>query len=244
MLNATEIISHRANVCGLHENSLDAVIQASKMNIGTVELDVRISNDKIVYLYHDDSFNNRPIDKMNYSGLAELMEPHYLPKFSEVLSSSNIKNRYLLDLKSDWHQQYHHLIDDIKKSKLPAKNFIFQSGDIALLNKIHRLSPHSQYFYLGRMDNRFSWLSANNEHHLLKTSTTTPINGLSIKADKNISAEFVQQLQHKQIKVYVWTVNSAEQFQHYINIGVDDIITDYATHFKKQIDRHWNPSCP
>lgn len=101
-------IAHR----GFHdENTTENTIQSyqSAINRGyNIEIDVRLTRDKEIVVFHDDTLTrlcgiSQRIDQLNYSDIENIRLPHgeRIPKFSEVLTEVSKKTGLLIELKSN-----------------------------------------------------------------------------------------------------------------------------------------------
>ena len=78
-LSAFDWVAHRANANGEIENSLNATIAAWSIPADIVELDVRVSKDDVVYLYHDSEVDGTSIRLLNFAEIRELVGEPYTP---------------------------------------------------------------------------------------------------------------------------------------------------------------------
>ena len=234
--HAIEVISHRANICGLIENSLEAIKKSVSSNINAVEIDVRVSKDGIVYLYHDHDISFVKVKDLTYSELVTIVGIQSAPKLRDVLMKVPINGFYILDLKSPWFDQQQALVQVVKESQIPQSKIVFQSHDLTLLHSIRNVFPDSRYFYLSKLRREFPYINTPDVRRILSEIAGTEIDGVSLKGRRFISKEFVENLQVTGLDVFVWTINDIERFKYYNSIGVDGVITDRAYRFSQLIN--------
>jgi len=230
---ATEVVSHRANICNLIENSLEAIERVSLSNVSSVEIDVRVSSDGVVYLYHDNAISYTEVKDLKYSEIVDLAGSVKTPKLRSVFERIQLNEFYILDLKSPWVEQQKALVDVVKESNIPQSKIIIQSHDLQLLQSIKKKLPQSRYFYLSKLRRQFPFFSAPKPERIISEIGDVKIDGVSLKGRRFISKEFVRFLQDSSLDVFIWTINDTDRFEYYRNIGVQGIITDRATDFSK-----------
>ena len=77
MLNIPKIIGHRGVKDLAPENTLDSIIEAFRIGLKWIEVDVKISKDNIPFLLHDDDFDRTTngtgiASSYNYSQIKKL----------------------------------------------------------------------------------------------------------------------------------------------------------------------------
>ena len=128
--NAFELIAHRANAQGAPENSIEGVKASWASGADMVEIDVRLSQDRIVYLFHDDEIDGEPVSGMNYAEVERLTSKKRVPRLESVLEVDGATGRYLLDLKSLTSEDIGKLAAVITSSPFPAERIIVQSDNL------------------------------------------------------------------------------------------------------------------
>lgn len=224
--SATEVISHRANICNLVENSIEAIETSWASGIKAVEIDVRVSQDGIPYLYHDDEVAGTAIKALNYKEIVRLVGIKRAPTLRHVFEKGNPYGLYILDLKLPWNGNQDFLVQAVKESGLNESNIVIQSHDLSLLEHLKKRLPNCKYFYLSRLKRKFPFFRAPQAENLITEINDFEVDGVSIKGRKFISKIFVEKLQKSGVDVFVWTINDTDRFEHYKNIGVQGIITD------------------
>jgi glycerophosphoryl diester phosphodiesterase len=65
------LIAHRANASGSIDNSTGGIATSLALGIKTVEMDVRVSKDNVVYLYHDAKIGDRRVAELTFREITE-----------------------------------------------------------------------------------------------------------------------------------------------------------------------------
>lgn len=126
------IIAHRGiyNNITIYENSLEAIMYAVKNNL-IVEIDVRLTLDHEVVVFHDEDASRmlKLKDKINSLNKEELdyMSPYHIPTLKEVLESIDGKVPIVIEVKEDNKVIRNKLIDVLKdyKGKFVIQSFIY-----------------------------------------------------------------------------------------------------------------------
>ncbi len=90
MRNATKIIAHRGASRHYRENTLEAFDRAIQCGCDAVELDVQVTSDNVLIVYHDDRLPNRnrmPIEQATYDEVLTQMARVgvHVPRLVDVL---------------------------------------------------------------------------------------------------------------------------------------------------------------
>lgn len=100
------VIAHRGihNNITIFENTIDSIMYALNNNL-TVEIDVRLTKDLEVIVYHDDDASRmlKLKDDINTLTYEELLyiSPYHIPTLKEILDSINGKVPVLIEVKED-----------------------------------------------------------------------------------------------------------------------------------------------
>jgi len=220
---SVELISHRGNCCGYTENTLSAISSAWSAQADAVEIDVRISKDKELILYHDKKMNGSAISSMLFSEIQE--ENSQIPKLSSVLEVGVPRGYLLLDLKEQSQGYLNRIIKEIKASNMPATRIALQSQQIETLLYLRKSLPEARYIFLSNQS-VVPHFSISNAEKLAKELSRNNIGTVSIKGRKYINKKYIDAFKALDITVNVWTINEISRATHYTNLGVSGIITD------------------
>lgn len=245
-LYAIEIIAHRANGCGMTQNTLNAVRSASSAGFDAIELDVRVSSDGVVYLFHDDDIDDQPVWHLKYAAIQKLTGNDETPTLVSVLTAAKFEGFYILDLKQLNVDLVPYLVDAVTLSGLESEQVIFQCEDIKLLKAINDQLPANRYYLLERLKKSFPYLFAPGPDRILGKASADFIEGVSLKGRSFLDKAFVSKLKESGLRVFVWTINSSSRATHYKESGVDGIITDTPLAFLNLFEQSFGKTiaCP
>jgi len=219
-----ELISHRANCCGEAENSLLAITKAWEAGADSVEIDLRSSRDGVIHLFHDAVLNGEDLSSYTYSEISEINNS--VTTLYSVFKVGVPDGYYILDLKEKNKRFIESLVETILLSGFPIKNIAFQSINIETLITIKKVFPGATYILVSKLKRSFPWVTPPSSSELAEVLQRNKIDHISIKGRKFIDKEFVNSLKMKGVRVFVWTINDPKRAEHYVDMGVDGIITD------------------
>ncbi len=234
---ALEWIAHRANACGAMENSLAAVEAAWSVGATMVELDVRVSKDGIVYLFHDARFQGRLVDDLSYAEVVEMAGDAAVPTLTEVLAIEARAGTFLLDLKNVTQSTVGTLVDSVRRAPGAEMNIAFQDEDARVLAALRERLPGSRYVYLFRLERSLPFLRPPSPEHLLETIAAFGFDAVNLKGRRFLDRAYIQALKNATLDVYVWTINSIARASFYVQIGVDGIVTDDVLGLKRVLSK-------
>ena len=128
------IIAHRGiyNNITIYENTIESIMYAVKNNL-IVEIDVRLSKDGEVIVYHDDDASRmlKLKDEINTLTYEELLylSPYHIPTLKSVLESVNGIVPIIIEVKEDNKVIRKKIIDLLKNynGKFVIQSFIFDA---------------------------------------------------------------------------------------------------------------------
>jgi glycerophosphoryl diester phosphodiesterase len=215
-------IGHRGAKAYEIENTLESFVKAIELGANAVELDVRISRDGQLIVSHDDNLKKafRKEVRINEATLNELkhITDNRIVTLEETLRIIGKKAaKILIELKEVGYENK--VLDAIREEKLEDRVIIVSFLEEALAN-------------IRTMDKGI-------ETGLIYTKYKNPIGTVL-----NLNAQYLVPLYrfvhrrdiakaHKSnLKVIVWTINSAIEAQNYIAKDVDGIATDRPDIFR------------
>lgn len=223
-LGAIESIAHRGNSSFYPENTISAIKNAWEVGSVIVEVDVRMTSDNFLILYHDAKLDKNRIEKITFDEIRKNIKNVSLLEDAIRIIPAN--KMLLLDLKDNSEKFLSAL--NILITSYPSKTnqIIFQSRHLDILEDIRTLFPKSKRIYVTSLKNSESIASPKNSNLIAETLSNYGIDGISAKGRRFINKEYVLAFQKRGILFYIWTINAVDRIQHYKNLGVDGIISD------------------
>lgn len=234
---ALEFIAHRANYDFPIENSVEGTRRALASSVDGIELDVRVSTDGFVYLFHDDEVDGEKLNELSFAEVRARTSRASAPLLTEIFALGEPRSFYLLDLKIDDFAAIGPLVSVVRESGIGLAKVIFQSRRLDILQQIEHKVPLSKRIYLTSLKKRWPLYRAPSAENLLEDISGFPIDGISLKGRRFLDAAYIATLREAGLDVYVWTVNDMERIQHYVAMGVDGLITDKYREVEKLLAR-------
>lgn len=231
------ITAHRGASGLAPENSMASVVLAMKIGANFSEIDVQETADGQLILLHDNSLKrttNRggniwdlKLSDLQGVDAGSWFSPQFagepVPTFEQIIDAVMDKMKLNIELKMNGHQQKlaERVVDLIQR-----KNFISQcivtSFDREEIRKVKNLNPAIKTGYIfSKMPEEDLWAG---EFDLISVGR------------KLVTAELIQNAHEAGKEVHVWTVNKEEEMRKLIDLGVDNIITNYPDVLKKVLE--------
>jgi glycerophosphoryl diester phosphodiesterase len=232
------ILAHRgggrnSDYLSVSENSLPMIKLSEAFGANGIEIDVRLTKDKIPILYHDEELNSRlilgefcvgPVENFPFSHIrtfCRLINGEEIPTLNEafetILSETNLKMVWL-DIKSP--ETMDKVVPIIKeyrqKAKLMKRNVSFVLGisTTELRDKFLSNPDYKNYESLCEL--------TTDDIHLMDAGYWAPRWTLG-----SLISE-VEQMHSEKRKVFVWTMDDRQFIKKYLaESGFDGILTNY-----------------
>ena len=237
-LNVPKIIGHRGVKDLAPENTLDSIIEAFRIGLKWIEIDVKISKDNIPFLLHDDDFDRTTngtgiASSYNYSQIKKLDAGKffykkdtriYPPTLKEVLSLCKKSKRGInIELKPNLGLEKKNVEEILKITNL-FKEYVplyFSSFDLDSCIVVKEISSSNSCGILIHNFNHYSFEEILKIIEKFKFFSC----GLSIKI---INTELVKRLKNMNQLITVFSEKNItnEQALYLWNIGVDSIFSD------------------
>ena len=231
----TKVIAHRGywKIEGSAQNSIKSLEEADRIKVYGSEFDVHLTADNEAIVFHDNKVNDIKVQEVNYDKLKDiqLANGEKIPTLDQYLQ----KGKKLKKAK---------LIFELKSHATPQRD---REAAAFILNKIKEYKLQKKTEYIA-----FSLEAAKEIIRLDKKAKVSYLNGeLSPKELKSLGfagldynynvikkhPEWVKEAKDLDLTVNVWTVNTAEQMQEMIALGVDYITTDYPELLQQELKK-------
>ena len=231
---AIEFIAHRGYACGTLENTVKSVQYAWLAGADGVELDLRVSRDGIIFLYHDDNINGQPIDKLDYEDISSPRRPN-APKLEQILALGEPPGYFILDLKETDPNKYEPLPSLLAASGIGEDRFVIQSTNIVALAVLKKRMPNARFLYLSHLKRTFPLYRAPKPKRIIANIAGIGLDGVSLKGRQFIDEQFVMKIRAAGYDVNIWTINDPDRAIYYRDIGVDGLITDFVEELRSEV---------
>ncbi|NMH27151.1 glycerophosphodiester phosphodiesterase [Flavobacterium silvaticum] len=217
-------IAHRGAKGHTSENTIAAFGMAIDMGSDGIELDVHLSSDGELIVFHDEttdrltgqsghieSFDSKAIAALNVDGL------HPIPTLREALDFIGTNCFINIELKTEKTVvPVIELLTDLVSNGADYNQYLVSCFDWSALQYIHDKMPQIPLGVLTETDLDLAIGFAKT----IKATAIHPYFHL-------LTRENVTNMQQLGFKVYTWTVNEFEDLERMKSFGVDGIITDF-----------------
>lgn len=223
-----EIVAHKGDSMHAPENTMPAFEMAIEEGVSEwIELDVRQSADRQIVVCHDDNLKRLTgydgyVHEMTYDEIKQLDAGSWFSKkyagthlstLEEVMDLCKGKIRLQIEIKpTSYDVDFEKDIAALINEKDMKDQCVVTSISSLSLKRIEEADPEIIRVY--------SLAAANGEIAGIEFA-----DWFSFEMD-NVTEKMIGQIHMKEKRVYVWTVNSKDDVQRLIDIGVDGILTD------------------
>lgn len=228
----TKVIAHRGFSGIAPENTLASFQKAIESGADYLELDVHKTADDFVVVIHDytvdrTSSNNMKgkIKKMTYEELSaikvgytekfgEEYKDEKIPTLKEVLELAKGKIKVCIEIKTlDVEEEVIKLVNDLNMHS----DVVIFSFHFEVLTKIRQLDKDIKILYLKN----------NADLKTVDYATLIHVNAIGGGNDTKVTRELLDYAHKNHIEIWRWTVNTEEEMQALLDMGVDGIITNF-----------------
>lgn len=220
MFNFTgvDIISHRGDSKNFTENTLQAIISAKEMGADSCEIDVQLTKDSRVVVFHDKSLKrltgiSEYVNNLDYEELIALAGQQVkIPLFEDILDYAKDNIKLVVELKPDSRKTdlVEKVVGYVKNRNMISKVMI-QSLDYKSLEMIETIEPRIATGFIAYM--------------LYGDYKKLVVDFLNVEKSY-LSEKMIKDIHNAGKKVWVWTVNSEDEMEKFVDMKVDGILTD------------------
>lgn len=208
-------IGHRGAKGHLPENTLASFEKAIDLGVDMIELDVRLSFDKVPMVLHDETIDRTTsktglVTDYNTKELQQLG----IPTLRDVLEL--VDNRCEINVELKTFSATQPVLDLIAKSTFDQNTILISSFDWNALQEVRFHDEEIRIGVLTETDLDLALAFAK----FIKAYSINPYYHL-------LTAENVQKIKEKGFKVFPWTINEPEDITFVQSLEVDGIITDF-----------------
>ena len=233
-LKLSRIIGHRGLCAYAPENTLASIQKARELGLLWFEVDVRLTRDDVVMLFHDETlertsngkglFRERSLDEIKQLDAGSWFLPKFskevIPTLEEVLEfCGKLKININLELKLEDKSEERLcalVLKEVRKSKLNySTSFLLSSFSLEILKKLKMLDSEIPLGW-----NRENW----SEEDLFLVSGLKPYS-LHYPADV-LTADRILEIKSKGIAVLAYTVNTKSEADRLFAMGVESVFSD------------------
>ncbi|CAB1082320.1 Glycerophosphoryl diester phosphodiesterase (EC [Olavius algarvensis Delta 1 endosymbiont] len=230
------VTAHRGSSKDAPENTLSAIGQAIEDGADFAEIDVQETADGVIVLLHDTDLKriagvNKKIWQLRYSEIEPLdagswfstdFRGEHVPTLIEAMEKSRNKIKLNIELKFNGHERrlVESVVEIIRNHEFGSQ-CVITSLNYDGLQKVKNLNP----------DLKTGFIIAESIGNMFRVGADF----LSLAAGI-VNPDVIGAARKRNMKIHVWTVNRPARMSHFINLGADNIITDYPVRLAAVID--------
>lgn len=215
------VLAHRGYAATHPENSLAAFAAALDAGATHIETDVHLSKDGQVIIFHDDTYEGKPLIEWDRSGL-----PTHVPSILEALRALP-RAKFNIDVKSaQAATPLARIINDERahdRILLTSFSRARRKSVVAELTRPVAQSAAAAEFGPALLGAKLGWTWLVNRSLREVDSLQIPTRALGMKT---ITPRTMRAYHRAEVLVHVWTINEAAQMSELISLGVNGVVTD------------------
>ena len=237
-MNSFEIVAHRGVATEYPENTIPAFQRAIELDADAVELDVRLTKDKVPVVFHyyylDEITSLRgPIFNYRYEDLLQAefsvaldgIEPLKIPTLSEVLETIGGKIGLEIEIKGPEPESAIIVGDVLRKFKSLWGTMEVTSYKIALLLEISNQCPGVATNLLYPRSE--SWMNLDVvAYEAANLARQAMVRAVHLHPSQ-LSGEVIDYIQRSGVGIHAWDVNNERAIQKIVEYNIPRICTDY-----------------
>jgi glycerophosphoryl diester phosphodiesterase len=244
-----EIIAHRGASHDAPENTLSSVRLAWRRGAPSVEVDVFLSRDNQVIVYHDKTTKriggrDRPVTDQTLEELHQLdvgswkhdkYADERIPTLGQVLKTVPRGGRIYIEIK-DNPRIVPYVTSLLKTWKHTADRAVVIAFSYDVVLAMKKAMPDLPIYWLisfKRGDESQPWKP--DPDSVIQKTLDANVAGISINMSDLITPDLVQRVHDRGLGFYVWTVDDPADGQRLLDAGVDGITTNRPRWFAQQL---------
>ena len=220
------IIGHRGAPSLIHENTLESFQAALAHNVDGLEFDVQLTADNKLIIYHDFEllYNNQTllINQVTYDDLQKLSLPYTIPTFEEVIQICPHDKLINIEIKSNVINNtfiVSTILQILQKYNL-FQNILISSFNPFVLMTLKTYNPNIKIGQLWSKNSPQPWfITYLSYYKLLPYSFHASIT--------HINTNIANWAHNKEMKLFLYTVNTPTQLEKANRLNADGIFSDY-----------------
>lgn len=243
---ALEIIAHRGASADAPENTLPAMKLAWEQGADAIELDLWLSKDGKLVVFHDSETKrfdgqSRPVASLTLGELRQLdvgsfkgaaFKGERIPALEPILATIPPGRRAVLELKCgpEILPELRRVLDAAARD---PKEIAIISFNFDTVRESKRLFPRSEHYYLHGFKKDSP--SQPDIDALIRRCREADLDGLDLQSTWPVTRDFVSNVKDAGLKLIVWTVDDANVAKGLAEAGVDGITTNKPKWLREQL---------
>jgi len=246
-----EIIAHRGASHDAPENTLAAIALAWEQGTDAVEIDVMLSRDGQIVLFHDKQLNrlagvpgavaDKSFEELRRLDVGRWKGPQWtgqrIPLLSEALATIPEGKRMFVELKTG-----PEIVPELKRvvarSGKRPEQIVFISFNLDACARAKRELPRHQVAHISRYRRKGETARPDPPiEKLIRDARNAGLDALDLDGNDALGKEEVQRIKAAGLGCYVWTIDDPERARQLVRFGVDGITTNRPQWLRERLSR-------
>ena len=240
-----KIFAHRGGMLEYDENTLSAFEETFKRGIRGYEVDIRMTKDGFLVLFHDDNFKRiiGTEGSIEESTLAEIKKlrtkkGNPIPSLEDFLNFLKMKEGLYVEFEMKTQKSYYNnqilakycldLYAKVNKIKRPTDTYLFTSFDKRPLRLLKNRDPNVDMLFIK---------SEGLTQSVLDEAKELGIKRLGCKVEKT-TRDMVKNAKEQGFVVSLWPGRSIDDFLLGVSLGSDMLCTDIPVQVMEWVKQH------
>ena len=245
---AVEIVAHRGASFDAPENTVASARLAWEQKADALELDVYLSKDGRLVVIHDESLKRtagtaKKVSAMTLSEIAKLEAGAWkdvrwrgekIPQLDDMLATVPAGKRVFIEIKCG-PEALDELATTLQRCPLKPAQTVIISFKYEVVKQAKARFPDREVCWIAdfKQDAAGTWQPAIGR--LVEQAKAANLNGLDLSFRGPLDAAAAKEIKAAGLKLYVWTVDGAEDARRLRDLGVDGITTNRPGWLREQL---------
>ena len=249
-LQNIKIIAHRGASFDAPENTLASINLAWEQNIHFVEVDVKLTMDNILVVFHDETtvrFNqiDKPVSKYNFEELSDIdvgifkgaqWKNESIPTLEQVLKTIPANGTLVVELK-DGPEMENALIQLEKRNATIWQQLEFISFNYETICMAKKIFSSNKCLWLLDLD--YDSETAKNipsNKKIIHKIKQHNLDGIDVFAGEMANELFFKTMHQENFEIYLWAINTIEHAKQYLPFSPQGLTTDKPKWMREQLN--------
>lgn len=247
-----EIIAHRGASHDAPENTLASVNLAWQRNAPSVEIDVYLSQDNQVVVYHDKTtkriggrdraVKDQTLEELRQLDVGSWKGPQFkgeqVPTLGDVLETVPAGSHLFIEIKAGV-EIVPHVATILRQWRPAQRRAVVIAFSLDVATSMKRGMPEIPVYWLvsfekSKQDGRWQ----PDMDSVIRQTKEAGLDGIDTNVTANLSKKLVERVHAQGLEYYVWTVNDPNDARFLRDIGIDGITTDRPAWLRQQMRRN------
>ena len=245
-----EIIAHRGASYDAPENTLESVRLGWQQKADAVEVDVYLSKDGEIVLYHDHTTKkltgiDRNVADQTFAELRKLDVGKWkgdkwkgvrIPKLGDVLKTIPEGKRMFVEVKCG-PEIISELVNVFNRSGKKSEQLVVISFNYEVVKQVKEKLPNIKCFYLSSFEtDKISGRQKPNVEELISLAKEANLEGINVSYKGLKTQDFFDKVKDAGLELFTWTVNSVPDAKNLIRMGIQGITTDRPAWLRESLE--------